>query len=48
MDYRILQGSREELQRKFNQWANIYYINILGVTYDNNSSVVIVLSRTKK
>ena len=48
VEWKILKDTPVLVQKKLNQWKHNYHLTIHGVTHDNNSSVVVILTRTKK
>jgi hypothetical protein len=47
IEWKILQDTTLSVQRLLNKWKDDYIITIHGVTYDNNHSIIIVLTRKR-
>lgn len=49
MEWKILQGTAEEVQKTLNQWRHIYFITIYGyTTIGNINAVSVLLTRERK
>jgi len=50
IEWKILQGSKEDVQKTLNQWKHLYHIHIYGVASfgQNGTGVTILLTRERK
>jgi len=48
MEWKILQGKIEDVQKTLNQWKHMYHIHIHGVNQVVYDRITIVLTRERK